>query len=309
MSVNFITAFFFLCQDRNVFGFPTFNELPDCLTIFFCSEQLGLFSFDEIKKGFVNAFFNKSNTNVGFHGLEMHMKEYLDVFKPSQGLLGDGSNHLSEFMSFVKQNPVRSCLCLTLSYRSLRLVLLLFVLQYVFQFAIAFNFVVVKNSLNTADFFVFLQKVGTSSAAAAAISSVETKQGLLTCRMARRQRKVAKIVARYAPGMETCLGCVDSGEGCRANESLLAVPGATVPEVRAQALLDAVTSRAASFGRTPDCAAALAADGNNSSQQPFACLPLPHAMPAPCPAGVSRVILSLFLICRSLLFLCCRKSM
>ncbi len=112
---------------------------------FFFSAQLSV-SYDVLKKGFTKAFFNDSNKNLGFHGLEVHMKDYLDAFVPSQGRLGDGSNHLSEFLSFVKQNPVRSCLCLALSYRSLRLVLLLFVLQYVFQFAIAFNFVVVKNS-------------------------------------------------------------------------------------------------------------------------------------------------------------------
>lgn len=181
-----------------------------------------------------------------------------------------------------------------------------------FNLPLPLIFVVVKNSSNTAIFF-FVQKVGTTSAAtsssAAAISSVATKQGVLTCRMKRRQRKVLKIVAKYAPGIATRHGCVGSGEDFRANKLLLAVPGVTFPEVRAQALFDAVTSRAASFVCTPDCAAALAAVRNHSSQQPLACLPFPHAMPAPCPAGVSRAILSLFLICRSLLFLCCRISM
>ena len=127
--------------------------MPDCLTIFFCSEKLGVSSFDEIKKGFITAFFNESNKNVGFHGLEVHIKEYLDDFEPSQGFLGDGSNHLSEFMFFVKQNPVRSCHGLALSYRSFRLLLLLFVLQYVFQSATAFNFCCRQKFLKHCYFF------------------------------------------------------------------------------------------------------------------------------------------------------------
>ena len=56
------------------------------------------------------------NQKQGFAQLDCDIKKYLDEFRPQEGRLEDGKNHLPEFISFVRNSLVGSFPCSASTY-------------------------------------------------------------------------------------------------------------------------------------------------------------------------------------------------
>jgi hypothetical protein len=64
--------------------------------------------YQSVKVAFTKIFFDGS-TQKSFRDLPGEIKEYLDVFQPHDGRLGDGKDHLAEFAAYVAEKMVCYC--------------------------------------------------------------------------------------------------------------------------------------------------------------------------------------------------------
>jgi hypothetical protein len=82
----------------------------------FFSGKLGC-TYQQLKIKFTDVYFTTPlNQKQGFAQLDCDIKKYLDEFRPQEGRLEDGKNHLPEFISFVRNSLVGSFPCSASTY-------------------------------------------------------------------------------------------------------------------------------------------------------------------------------------------------
>jgi hypothetical protein len=69
--------------------------------VFYCfSAMLGC-SYSDVKKAVISTVFAIFKEEVDFSNLPRRILQLLETYKPEQGSLGDGTNHLEHFAQFV----------------------------------------------------------------------------------------------------------------------------------------------------------------------------------------------------------------
>ena len=63
--------------------------------------MLGCSSYSALKNAVTSSLFEIFKEEVGFSNLPTKVLKLLETYKPEQGSLGDGTNHLEHFAQFV----------------------------------------------------------------------------------------------------------------------------------------------------------------------------------------------------------------